>query len=134
VSDYADDYERATDLGREIVLRGNGDLELEAEAIAVFADRVARVWHLRDRWERMGRPALSKGSKRQTTAHPMLRILEAAETALLEAKRALTPAGDGRVGPRLPHLKADLTRRGPSPLSESPAAAQRRRAHLREAG
>ncbi|HET6689660.1 MAG TPA: hypothetical protein VFG74_02245 [Miltoncostaeaceae bacterium] len=130
---YEADYERATALGRAIVERAGGDPELEAETIACVADRSARVWLLRDRWERLSRPALSKGSKRQTTAHPMLRSLQDAESALLDAKRALTPAGDGRIGPRLPHLKADLTRRGPSPLSESPAA-QRRRAHLREAG
>jgi hypothetical protein len=122
MTDYAEDYRRATELGRRIVAEGGADPDLRAEAVAAFADRCARAWLLRDRWERAARPTSAKGSKGQTVAHPMLAALERAETALLAAERALAPSVDGRIGARLPHLKADLRKPRPAPLGESPAA------------
>lgn len=124
---YESDYERATEIGRRIVTEAGGDPDARAEAVAVYADRVARLWLLRDRWERGGRPALSKGSKRQTTAHPFIAMLLDAEGAVLAAEKALAGTGaDGRIGARLPHLKADLRRPTTPPLGPGPAAALRR--------
>ncbi len=54
-----------------------------------------RVRAAREEWEALGRPILATGSRRQTMAHPILRVMNEAESLADRLRRRITPVHPG---------------------------------------
>ena len=84
------DYERGIELGRAKVASAGLDAALAGEAVNSYALALERAYLLRDSWDRLGQPALARGSKGQPVPHPLITAIEAAERHLAAADAALT--------------------------------------------
>ena len=54
-----------------------------------------RAQAAREEWEALGRPILATGSRRQTMAHPLLRVMNAAESLADRLRQRIIPAHPG---------------------------------------
>ncbi len=84
------DYERGIELGRAKVASAGLDAALAGEAVNSYALALERAYLLRDSWDRLGQPALARGSKGQPVPRPLITAIEAAERHLAAADAALT--------------------------------------------
>ena len=112
------DYERGIELGRAKVASAGLDAALAGEAVNSYAPALERAYVLRDSWDRLGQPALARGSKGQPVPHPLITAIEAAERHLAAADAALTRRRVERRGnttgrslgqPRSPDRAAKVT-------------------------
>jgi hypothetical protein len=85
-----------------------------------------RAVFLRGEWERLGRPALSDGSKRQLIVHPLLGAIAEAEVVADRLRQRLVKTHPGPQPSAV--LGIDFSQSKPSkpkPLGPSPAAVLR---------
>ena len=81
-----------------------------------------RAVFLRGEWERLGRPVLSEGSKRQLIVHPLLGAIAESEVIADRLRQRLV---NKHAGPK-PSAVLGISMK-PKPLGPSPAAVLRRR-------